>query len=127
MNLAIVYTNKLFSVQERKVEKEGKKFIEYGVLYPEYVVIIPFLNRETIILERQYRPVIKKYIYELPAGKMDPGVGALETAKRELHEETGYVAKKMRFMFKSYPSPGFTTARSQELSTLWQRSSTTQT
>jgi ADP-ribose pyrophosphatase len=72
------------------------------------VVIIPIKDKK-IILERQYRPVIGKWIYELPAGTIEKGESPEKCARRELAEETGYVAKKIKKVFVSYPSPGYST------------------
>jgi ADP-ribose pyrophosphatase len=60
-----------------------------------------------VLLERQYRHAAKDYLWELPAGRIDPGEKALPAAKRELLEETGYTAKKWRLILNFYASPGF--------------------
>ncbi len=60
-----------------------------------------------VLLERQYRHAAKDYLWELPAGRIDPGEQELEAAKRELIEETGYRAKHWRRILKFYASPGF--------------------
>ncbi|ADX84078.1 NUDIX hydrolase [Sulfolobus islandicus HVE10/4] len=72
------------------------------------VVIIPKINNE-IILIRQFRPVIDKWIYELPAGTIEEGEDPLNTANRELIEEIGYEAGKMKEIISFYASPGITT------------------
>jgi ADP-ribose pyrophosphatase len=66
------------------------------------VAIIPILGGNKIIMEKQYRPVVKKWLYELPAGHVEPGEDVVETAKRELKEETGYEISKIKFLFKSH-------------------------
>jgi ADP-ribose pyrophosphatase len=60
-----------------------------------------------VLLERQYRHAAQDYLWELPAGRIDPGEQELKAAKRELLEETGYTAEKWRRIFKFYASPGF--------------------
>ncbi len=60
-----------------------------------------------ILLERQYRHAANDYLWELPAGRIDPGEKELEAAKRELLEETGYTASHWRRILKFYASPGF--------------------
>jgi ADP-ribose pyrophosphatase len=60
-----------------------------------------------VLLERQYRHAAKDYLWELPAGSIDPGEPELHAAKRELLEETGYTASKWRRILKFYASPGF--------------------
>ena len=65
------------------------------------------LSTPRILLERQYRHAAKDYLWEIPAGRIDPGENALEAAKRELIEETGYRAERWRRILKFYASPGF--------------------
>ena len=60
-----------------------------------------------VLLERQYRHATNGYLWELPAGRIDPGEKALHAAKRELLEETGYTAKNWRRILNFYASPGF--------------------
>ncbi|MFY9743908.1 MAG: NUDIX hydrolase [Candidatus Sulfotelmatobacter sp.] len=60
-----------------------------------------------VLLERQYRHAANSFLWELPAGRIDPGETELPAAKRELLEETGYTASNWRRIFKFYASPGF--------------------
>jgi ADP-ribose diphosphatase len=60
-----------------------------------------------ILLERQYRHAASDYLWELPAGRIDPGENELQAAKRELIEETGFRANRWQRILKFYASPGF--------------------
>src|SRR4029077_4427395 len=60
-----------------------------------------------ILLERQYRHAAQQYLWELPAGRIDPGENELAAAKRELLEETGYTATRWQRILRFYASPGF--------------------
>ena len=60
-----------------------------------------------VLLERQYRHAAGDYLWELPAGRIDPGEHALHAAQRELLEETGYRADHWRRILHFYASPGF--------------------
>ena len=60
-----------------------------------------------VLLERQYRHAANDFLWELPAGRIDPGEQELQAAKRELIEETGYRADRWRRILKFYASPGF--------------------
>ena len=60
-----------------------------------------------IVMERQYRHAAQQYLWELPAGKLDPGEAPLAGAQRELEEETGYRAIQWKPMVEYYASPGF--------------------
>ena len=102
------FRGKLLHVVRDEVQlPNGKTSIREGIKHPGAVVIIPFLNATTLIMERQYRYYPNEIFYELPAGKTDPGEDFLTTGKRELLEETGYVAKKWTFISHLYPAIGY--------------------
>jgi ADP-ribose pyrophosphatase len=60
-----------------------------------------------VVVERQYRHAAQRFLWELPAGKLEPGEDALAGAQRELEEETGYRAKTWKPLVEYYASPGF--------------------
>ena len=70
-------------------------------------VVMPVDDQNRVLLVRQYRLPAKQYLWELPAGRVDPGETVLQAAKRELTEETGYRARKMRKLVEFWASPGF--------------------
>lgn len=73
------------------------------------VMILPITENEEVIILKQYRPVIDDYLYELPAGIVDPGETIEEAARRELFEETGLKCKSYELILKpSYSSVGIT-------------------
>ena len=77
--------------------------------YCDGVMILPITRDNKIIMVRQYRPAINEYIYELPAGIVDPGETIEEAAKRELYEETGLKCLSYEMILKpSYSSVGIT-------------------
>ena len=77
--------------------------------HPGAVIIAPMLNKDTVVMMRQFRPALKKYIYELPAGTLDPHESLVTCAHRELLEETGLKAKRMKKLGAIYPVPGYST------------------
>ena len=79
------------------------------VRHPGAALIIPFLNRNKIILIKQFRPVINSYLYELPAGTLGANETPLECARREIVEEIGYTAGKLSKIGSIYPVPGYST------------------
>jgi len=87
----------------------GKEVEKAYVKHRGSAVIVPFVDKETIIMIKQYRPVVNKWLYELPAGTIDEGENEETTAKRELEEEIGYQAKSVTKLFSFYVSPGITT------------------
>lgn len=70
-------------------------------------VMMPVDGRGRILLVRQYRLPARQYLWELPAGRVDPGETLLQAARRELREETGYKAAKWTKIAEFFPSPGF--------------------
>ncbi len=60
-----------------------------------------------LVMVRQYRKPAGRVMLEVPAGKIDPGESAEAAAKRELKEETGYTAGKIKFLMQFYPSVGY--------------------
>ncbi len=77
--------------------------------HPGAVIIAPFIDKNTVLMMRQFRPALKKYIYELPAGTLDPNESLMTCARRELIEETGYRAKTLKKVGSIYPVPGYST------------------
>jgi ADP-ribose pyrophosphatase len=73
--------------------------------------MMPVDEKNRILLVRQYRLAARQSMWELPAGTVDPGEKPLQTARRELVEETGYRAKKWTKLAEFYPSPGFLTEK----------------
>jgi ADP-ribose pyrophosphatase len=70
-------------------------------------VMMPVDDRNRVLLVRQYRLPARRNLWELPAGRVDPGETLLQTARRELVEETGYRARHWKKLAAFYPSPGF--------------------
>lgn len=86
--------------------KTGKR--EY-VRQPDAVAAIPFLDRENIILVKQYRYPIRRITYELPAGKTAKNEKPVVCMKRELEEETGFTSNNIKKLISFYPSTAFST------------------
>ena len=104
-----LFRSRFFDLQKLNFSVGSRKVVFYRVKSSNSVVIIPLLADGSVVLERQYRPAIGRYIYELPAGHMDEGEDPSKTARRELEEETGYMAKHLKLLFSAYPSPGIRT------------------
>ncbi len=76
------------------------------ILHNGAVCVVPITDKGEIIMERQFRYPFNEVIWEIPAGKIDKGESdPLAAARRELLEETGYVASEMKFIGDFYPSP----------------------
>lgn len=66
-----------------------------------------YVKDNKVLLVKQFRYAYGKEIYEIPAGKHEQGEDPQITARRELEEETGYIAKELKEFFKLYPTPGY--------------------
>ena len=75
--------------------------------HPGAVGVVPFLDKEHVVMVRQYRHPVGEVTLELPAGKLDKGENLLTCVKRELQEETGYTSKKITPLINYWPTPAF--------------------
>lgn len=90
---------------------EGKRFKKEVVVHPGAVVILPFITDDAIILIRNRRYTVNETLIELPAGTLEKGELPMNAAGRELQEETGYLATRMKPMGTLYASPGILTEK----------------
>jgi ADP-ribose pyrophosphatase len=106
-----VYRGPVFSVTTDHVEEPGGVRARRDVIHHSGSVVVLAVDDSgattRVLLERQYRHAATDYLWELPAGRIDPGEHELKAAQRELLEETGYTASKWRRILKFYASPGF--------------------
>lgn len=84
----------------------GQKAIREVMHHPGGVVVVAQKDEETILMVKQYRYPIKQVSLELPAGRLEPGEDPDLAIKRELEEETGYVAKTWKSLGYIYTTPG---------------------
>lgn len=83
---------------------KGKKLHYTHYSSSDVVVVVPFLDARRLVMIRQYRYPLDKVLLEFPAGHVEKSEGPLETAGRELQEETGYTAKKIEHIYDYHPS-----------------------
>jgi len=81
------------------------------IKHPGAALVVPLLSRDKLILLRQLRPVIGAYIYELVAGTLGRDEKPLACARREIIEETGFLASKFTRLGEIYPVPGYSTEK----------------
>jgi len=104
----VIYRGKIVDLAVDTITlASGQKAIREVVRHPGGVVAIPRLEDGRLLLIRQFRYPLQKYIYEFPAGKLDSGQTPEETMRRELEEETGYQAAEMSHLSSFYTTPGF--------------------
>lgn len=103
-------TTRLFTVEHRVYTPTGGDSVDRDVVvHPGAVVIVPVLDDQRLIMIRNYRYTVECELWELPAGTREPKEEPIETARRELEEETGYRAGTMTPLMEFYTSPGFCT------------------
>jgi len=106
-----VYRGPVFWVTTDHVQEPGGIRARRDLIHHSGSVVVLAVDDSgatpRVLLERQYRHAAGAYLWELPAGRIDPGENELNAAKRELIEETGYRAAKWRRILKFYASPGF--------------------
>jgi ADP-ribose pyrophosphatase len=102
----IVFQNKKFKIKTEKVKLPDSSTIDFASLQKNPGAdILALIEKDTIILIRQYRPAVKKWIYQLPGGKIEDDETPIQNAIKELEEEIGYKAEKMKLIGKFYTSP----------------------
>jgi ADP-ribose pyrophosphatase len=106
-----VYRGPVFTVTTDHVLEPGGIAVRRDLIHHSGSIVVlavdDFVSPPRVLLERQYRHAAKDFLWELPAGRIDPGENELAAAKRELIEETGYRAAKWKRILKFYASPGF--------------------
>lgn len=102
------FNGKFIEVSTYDVElSTGQKGIREVVKHPGGVVVVALKDANTILMVKQYRYPIKQVSIELPAGRLEKGEDPDVAIKRELEEETGYIAKTWKSLGYIYTTPGF--------------------
>jgi len=94
---------------DRIVDTAGNTSTMEIVVHPGAVCVVPLLDNGDVVLVRQYRHATGTRLLEICAGGLKPGEDPLEAARRELEEETGYLAGKLVERARFWTTPGFTT------------------
>lgn len=119
---AQVATRRIYSGRVINLDVDTVRFPDGSVgelemiRHPGASAVVPFLSDPggedpQVLLLRQYRYAAERYLYEVPAGRLDPGEQPLACARRELREETGCEAERVEHLITIYTTPGFTDER----------------
>ncbi|HEX8342286.1 MAG TPA: NUDIX hydrolase [Tepidisphaeraceae bacterium] len=107
----IVYAGKIIRLERHRLDTpHGIRFREICV-HPGACVILPMITADTVLLIRNYRYAVGQELLELPAGTLEANETPMNSAGRELLEETGYVAGRMTPLGSFYASPGVMTEK----------------
>ena len=97
--------------KDRVLLPNGQESIREYIVHPGAVVILAFLDNGNLLFERQFRYPLRRVFLELPAGKIDAGEAILDTARRELLEETGHLAGQWEYLGVMHPCIGYSDER----------------
>jgi ADP-ribose pyrophosphatase len=104
----VLYTGRVFNLIVDRVEYPGgQRGVREIAQHPGGAVTVPLLDDGRVVLVRQFRYPLGRYILELPAGKLDGNEPPDHAARRELAEETGYDAGSLEHLTTIYTTPGF--------------------
>ena len=103
----VAFKGKIWDIKRESFEYNGGTLVREFVAHPGAVAILAVDAEQRVLLIRQYRHPVRSYLWEIPAGLTDvPGEPRIDAAKRELMEETGYVAGKWTKLTDFMTTPG---------------------
>ncbi len=103
-----IYRGRIFTVERDRVRlPKGTEATMEIVRHPGSVVLLPMPDADHVILVKQYRYAIDRWVWELAAGTLEPGEDPAEGAVRECEEETGLAAARAEYLGAFYPTPGY--------------------
>jgi ADP-ribose pyrophosphatase len=104
------FEGRIFTVTKDRVTLPNRRTVTLEIVrHPGSVVLLPLIDDSHIVLIRQYRYALDRWIWELPAGSLEPGEDPAAAAARECEEEIGLVPSRVEFAGTWYPTPGFCT------------------
>ncbi len=104
----VIYQGRVLNITVDHVAYPDGRIVKMEVVrHRGSVVLLPMTSPDRILLVRQYRYVVDKWLWELPAGTLEPNESLEAAARRECHEEVGRIAGKAQKLASFFPSPGF--------------------
>jgi ADP-ribose pyrophosphatase len=103
----VIFEGLVFGVKrDRVIEPNGIATTREWITHSGSVVVLPVFSDGRILMIRQYRHAAGRHLWELVAGHKDAGEDFAQGARRELQEETGYTARRIKKLLEIFPSPG---------------------
>ncbi len=104
-----VYKGKIIDLSVETVTLPNGATADLEVItHPGAAAVVPMKDDRTVIMVRQYRHAVRRFIYEIPAGKLHAGENPRDCAAREMEEETGYRVGRLEPLLSFLTTPGFT-------------------
>ena len=108
----IIYHGRILDLARETHQMPNKKESNFEIVrHPGGAAALPILPDGRLMLIRQFRPAAQDYIYEIPAGRLEPGEDAAMCVARELEEEIGYQPQQLEALGYIYSSVGFCTEK----------------
>jgi len=105
-----IYQGRAVNIRVDTVEKaSGTKTTREVVEHSDCVAVVVVDEQGSVVLVRQFRHAVDRFLLEIPAGGIDPGEGPIDAVRRELQEETGYLPRKVDNLGGFYSVPGYGT------------------
>jgi len=107
-----VWHGRVFDLNVEEITlPDGRNTVAEAIRHPGSSGIVPIQGPGSVILIREFRPVVGKFLWEIPAGTMRPGEDPLECAKRELQEECGLIGQEFQKLGEILVAPGYSDER----------------
>lgn len=103
-----IYRGHIIQLFREVLNIGSRRIVRETVQHPGAVVVVPLIDPSHVVFVRQYRRAVSRELLELPAGTLEVGEARLACARRELQEETGWRARRMRRIGQFYAAPGIT-------------------
>ena len=108
----VIHKGRAFRFVKETVTLENGVTVDLELVrHPGASAMVPFIRKDTLILLKQYRHAVGRFIWEIPAGTLSPNETPMDCARRELVEETGYSANTWKKLGEITPVPGYSDER----------------
>jgi len=104
-----IFAGRIFTLSQDEIAISGRRLEVECIRHPGGAAVVPILPDGTVVMIEQYRYAVESAIWEIPAGRLEPGESQCACALRELEEETGYQAGRIEKLADIYSAPAYCT------------------